>query len=650
MCLSPVPGPVGEPLPGARVRLLPAGPEAGCMSERREMRDLVTLDRAREVLGDLEVGGGTERVPLGEASGRVLAERVDADLDVPGFDRASVDGYAVRAADTTGAGEANPVTLAVGGLVEAGERPDVSVEEGVAAEIATGAVVPPGANAVVMVEDTTEREGEVEVRRAVPPGGNVMAAGADIAAGDRALGAGVRLTPRTVGLLAAMGQDTVAVRRRPRVAVVATGEELVQPGDDLDHGRGQIYDVNTETIATGVREAGGEPVRYTRVPDDREAMADALREAAGECDMVLTAGSTSASGADMLYSVVEDVGDLLVHGVALKPGKPTILGRVDGTPYVGLPGYPVSALSVFRLLVAPRLRRAAGYGTERSVTASGRLAVDERFDEGRRRALPVGLVEDGDGETVVYPVDKGSGATTTLAAADGVVDMPADTRRLRAGETVTVELFSPDARAPPVLAVGESDPAAAGLLDAVEGARYLTDGDRAGRRWLRDGVTDVAVLTGEVDGLDVDGGEGEVLATWTREWGVVTAEGDPGDAPLEALADGARSVATVNRDLGLRAAVDDAARAAGLDPDALAGIETAGIESPARRVADGRADAGVALRATADALGLPFAPAGVQSVSLVGNGSRLSKPGVERLREATDALAEVLSDLPGYTG
>ena len=628
------------------MRLLPAGPEPGGMSERREMRDLVTLDRAREVVGDLDVGGGTERVPLGEASGRVLAERVDADLDVPGFDRASVDGYAVRAADTTGAGEANPVTLEVGGLVEAGERPDVTVREGTAVEIATGAVVPPGASAVVMVEDTTENEETVEVRRAVPPGGNVMAAGADIAAGDRALGAGVRLTPRTVGLLAAMGHDTVAVRRRPRVAVVATGEELVQPGADLDHGRGQIYDVNTETIATGVREAGGEPVRYTRVPDDREAMADALREAAGECDMVLTAGSTSASGADMLYSVVEDIGDLLVHGVALKPGKPTIVGRVDGTPYVGLPGYPVSALSVFRLLVAPRLRRAAGYGTERSVTTTGRLAVDERFDEGRRRALPVGLVEDGDGEAVVYPVDKGSGATTTLAAADGVVDMPADTRRLRAGEEVTVELFSPDARAPPVLAVGESDPAAAAALDAVEGARYLTDGDRAGRRWLRDGVADVAVLTGEVDGAE---SASEVLASWSREWGVVAAEGRLGDAPLEALADGARSVATVNRDLGLRAAVDDAARDAGLDPDALAGVETAGIESPARRVADGRADAGVALRATAEELDLPFAVLGTQRVSLVGNDQRLSKAGVGRLQRGAESVTAVLGNLPGYT-
>jgi putative molybdopterin biosynthesis protein len=610
------------------------------MDDRQEMRELVDLDRARGILADLDVGSGSETVPLAEASGRVLAERVDADLDVPGFDRASVDGYAVRAGDTTGAGEVSPVTLDVAGLVEAGERPDTRIEEGEAVEIATGAVVPPGADAVVMVEDTSETEDgdAVEIRRAVPPGGNVMAAGADIAAGDRALGAGVRLTPRTVGLLAAMGHETVAVRRRPRVAVVATGEELVQPGDDLDHDRGQIYDVNTETIAIGVTEAGGEPVRYTRVPDDREAMADALAGAAEECDLILTAGSTSASGADLLYRVVDDIGDLLVHGVALKPGKPTIVGRVDGTAYVGLPGYPVSALSVFRLLVAPRLRRAAGFGTDRSVTTTGRLAVDERYDEGRRRALPVGLVEGADG-TLVYPVDKGSGATTTLAAADGVVDMPADRRRLAAGTKVEVELFSPDARAPALLVVGESDPVLTRLLDGVEDARHLTDGSRAGERWLRDGIADAAAVTREVDG--------ELLGTWRREWGVVYRDGDPGGEPLAWLA-GRDRAATVNPDLGLRAAVDGAAMDAGLDPDAVGGIETAGIESPARRVLDGRADAGVGLRATAERLGLDFASVGSQTVRLVANGDRLSKPGVERLRGAVDGLGAVLDDLPGY--
>ncbi len=623
------------------------------MSERKEMRELVSLERAQEVLADLAIAGDRERVALAEASGRVLAERVDADLDVPGFDRASVDGYAVRAADTVGAGETDPVSLAVVDVLEAGHRPATRVGEGEAIEIATGAVVPPGADAVVMVEDTSADGGRVAVRRAVPPAGNVMAAGADIAAGDHALSAGVRLTPRTVGLLAALGHETVPVRSRPRVAVIATGEELVQPGEALDHGRGEIYDVNTETIAAGITEAGGDPVRYTRVPDDREAMADTLARAAADCDLLLSAGSTSASGADLLYRVVDDVGDLLVHGVALKPGKPTIVGRVEGTAYVGLPGYPTSALSLFRLLVAPRLRRAAGLATERSVTATGRLAVEERFEEGRRRALPVGLVEDGDGKTVVYPVDRGSGATTTLAAADGVVDMAPGTQRLAAGSEVTVELFSPDAGAPAVLAVGESDPVATRLFDAVERTRFLPDGSRAGERWLRDDVADVGVVTGDVAGA------GEVLATWGREWGVAVGDGHAtGEAdslanhdegqPLALLAGADTRGATVNRDFGLRDAVERAAEATGHDPNTLGGVETAGVESPARRVADGRADAGVALRATAERLGLSFLSVGTQRVALVGNEERLGKAGVAALRDRVAGLDDVVADLPGF--
>lgn len=612
------------------------------MTERKEMRELVSLDRARAVLADLGVASGTETVALAAASGRVLAERVEADNDVPGFDRANVDGYAVEASETAGAGEVNPVTLEIAGVVEAGEEPAHTVARGEAVEIATGAVLPAGADAVVMVEDTSEDGEAVEIRTAVPPGGNVMAAGADIAAGDHALSAGVRLTPRSIGLLAALGRERVTVRKRPRVAVIATGDELVQPGDSLDHERGQIYDVNTETIAAGVIEAGGDPVRYTRVADEYDAMVETLETAASECDLLLSAGSTSASGTDLLYRVVDDVGDLLVHGVSLKPGKPTIVGRVDGSAYVGLPGFPASALSLFRLLVAPRLRRAAGFESERSLTATGRLAVDERFDEGRRRALPVGLVEDGAGATVVYPVDRGSGATTTLAAADGVVDMAADTRRLSAGAEVAVELFSPDAQPPAVLAVGESDPAASRLLEGIERARFLPDGSRAGERWLRDDIADVAVVTDDVPGV--------TLATWHREWGVVHAGtvAPATDEPLEALTTDSRRVATVNHDLGLRAALDRALAAAGLDTTAVSGIESAGIESPARRVADGRADLGVALRATAARLDLDFLPVGSQRVFLAGNEDRREKPGVEALQDRANAVSDILASLPGY--
>jgi molybdenum cofactor synthesis domain-containing protein len=611
------------------------------MDDRREMRELVSLSAARATLADLDVGGGVERVPIAEADGRTLAAPVEADVDVPGFDRARVDGYAVRATDTVGADGTDPARLRVVARVDAGQRPPDGPGPDEAIEVATGAVLPDGADAVVMVEDTDERAAvdpdagdvgpEVLVRTALAPGENVTPAGADLAAGDRVLSAGTVLGPRTVAPLAALGRDRVAVRRRPRVAVVSTGEELRQPGADLDPGAGEVYDVNTATLATAVRAAGGRPRRYDDVPDDRRAMRATLRAAADECDLVLTSGSTSAGAGDLLYRVVDEVGDLLVHGVAIKPGKPTVVGRVEGTAYVGLPGYPVSALSVFRLLVAPRLRAATGVpGDEATVEA--RLVVAERSPEGRDRALPVGLVE-AEGDLLAYPVDRGSGATTSLAAADGVVAVDADVREVPAGTAVEVDTFATDPRPPDLLAVGESDPVAARLLDRAGRTRYLPWGPRAGERWRREGVADVAVLVGE------SGDPADRLATWRREWGLAVADGVDVDG-LAALRDREDLVvAGVGPEVGLQAAVD---AAGGLPAD----VETAGVESAPRRVADGRADAGVALRATAERLDLAFLPVGHQRVSLVVAPERRSKAGVRAVADAD--LAEAVDGLAGY--
>ncbi len=244
------------------------------MSERKEFRELVSPQRAHEAISSLSLSGDIEAVPLREARGRVLAERVDAELDVPGFDRASMDGYAVRARDTFGADEADPAVLDLAGAVHAGQKPDVRVEEGACAEISTGAVMPEGADAVVMVERTDEYaerssaeqpNGEtvrqIEIRTSLAPGDHVMLAGADVAAGERALGPGTRLTSREIGLLSALGVDAVPVGAKPRVGIVSTGDELVRPGDEVQSERGQIYDVNSYTIATAVEEAGGPPDR-----------------------------------------------------------------------------------------------------------------------------------------------------------------------------------------------------------------------------------------------------------------------------------------------------------------------------------------------------------------------------------------------------
>ncbi|WP_442928705.1 molybdopterin-binding protein, partial [Natronomonas sp.] len=285
---------------------------------RKQFRDLADPEEAHETIDDLDLRPDDETVPLREARGRVLAERVDADLDVPGFDRASVDGYALRAEDTFGADEADPNRLELVGEVHAGAEPDVEVGAGECAEISTGAVLPPGADAVVMVERTDREDATVLVRTSLAPGDRVMFAGADVAAGERALGPGTVLTPREIGLLSALGVDEVPVRGKPTVGIISTGDELVRPGESLNSDAGEIYDVNSYTTATAVEEAGGEAELYPHAGDDYEAMESALREATEECDLVLSSGSTSASAVDVIYRVVEETGELLLHGVAVK--------------------------------------------------------------------------------------------------------------------------------------------------------------------------------------------------------------------------------------------------------------------------------------------------------------------------------------------
>ena len=662
------------------------------MSDRKEFRDLAEPAAAREAVDSLDLSPAPETVPLADARGRVLAERVDAAIDVPGFDRASMDGYAVRARDTFGADEADPAELDLVGAVHAGAAPDVTVEPGTCAEISTGAVLPDGADAVVMVERTDElgddasADGDgddadparIAFRTSVAPGDHVMTAGTDIAAGARALGPGTRLTPREIGLLSALGVDEVPVEGRPRVGIVSTGDELVRPGEALDPGRGEIYDVNSTTIAAGVEEAGGEPVLYPHAGDDYDEMERLLRRAADECDLVLSSGSTSASAVDVIYRVIEARGDLLLHGVAVKPGKPMLIGRLDRSAdgeaagsdapagesaYIGLPGYPVSALTIFRTFVAPAIREAAGQPEPATATVEGRMGVSERYSEGRLRLMPVGLLDlDDDDPPLVYPVDKGSGATTSLVEADGVVAVDPDTEYLDAGESVSVDLFSPDVRPPTLLGVGEDDPALNRLLDRLANPRYLAVGSREGLRRLRDGVPDVAVTAGPTD-RDVDA---EVLGEWTREWGLVVPDGNPEEVTgVAALVD--RDLRFRNRPTvsglrrGLDASLADLADERDADRRGLAeridGYERTAkaFESPVRAVVAGDVDVGLGLRETAERLGCEFVPLGEQSVVVRAAADRVDRGPVAALAaelgdgDGPGGLDAILADLPGYS-
>ncbi len=630
------------------------------MSERKQFRDLVEPSALHEAIRSLDMSAGIESVDLLEADGRVVAERIEATIDVPGFDRSTKDGYAVRARDTFDASEANPFEAPLSGEIEAGEKPDIPVEEGGVVGVATGASIPPGADAVVPVERTTRLEDgqdeRVSIRTAVAPGDNIMHAGDDVAAGDRALGPGTVLTTRDIGLLAALGTETVPVYKRPTVGIVSTGDELVRPGDPRDDERGQIYDLNTYAIAAAVRAAGGEPEVVPHIADDYERMRETLESVGERCELVLSSGSTSASDADVLYRVVEDHGELDLHGVAVKPGRPTIVGAIANTPYIGLPGNPVSALSIFRTFVAPAVSDAGGRPPEAVPSIDGRMAAGKRYAEGRTYLLPVAVIEDGSGDLLVYPVDKGSGAITSLTEADGIVRMEPETERLEEGQSVTVDLFADDTRPPSVLGIGDADPLLARVLDHVEGPRYLSHGSQEGRRRFRDGISDFAVLTPQ-DSTAVDG---DHLGSITREWGLVVPAGNPDDISGIADLEAAGSFVNLVNGTGLRAAFDGAISAVAEDTDQSAvdlessidGYERTvnGIRSPAQRVANGTAAVGLGLRFTADRLTLGFVPIGEQSLELIVNPDRRSKAGVRALESVlAEKAPSIATDLSGYT-
>src|SRR5215216_5267356 len=366
---------------------------------------------------------------LGDALGRVLAADVLAPTDVPPFDRAGVDGFAVAASDTAGASDAAPRRLALNPeVLVCGRAPTLPVERGTATAIATGGVVPRGADAVVMIEQTELVENPsgpaIDVRRAVAPGAFVSYAGSDIARGETLLRRGTRIGSREIGMLAACGIAAVDVVRRPKVAVLSTGDELVQPGEALRPGA--VYDSNGAILAAAIAEAGGEPVAFGAFADDEDELAAAVRRVLRQCDMVVLSGGTSKGAGDLSHRIVSRLGTpgVIVHGVALKPGKPLCLAVADKKPVVVLPGFPTSAIFTFHAFVAPVIRAKAGLPPEAAVTVDAAVPVRIASELGRKEFVLVALVA-GDAGPIAFPIGRGSGSVSTFSQADGFLALDA---------------------------------------------------------------------------------------------------------------------------------------------------------------------------------------------------------------------------------
>ncbi|MFQ5999228.1 MAG: gephyrin-like molybdotransferase Glp [Candidatus Bathyarchaeia archaeon] len=385
---------------------------------------------------------GTERVSLIEAHGRVLAGDIVAPMDVPPFDRSTVDGYAVKAVDTFGAEEDRPVSLKLCGQVTVGEPPSVVVESGMTAGIATGAPLPKGSDAVVMVEYSIRRDDTILIHRPVSKGENVMEAGSDIHKGETILKKGQRLTSREIGVLAALGLAEIEAYRRPRVAILSTGAEVVEPGKPLPSGK--IYDINAHTFSAAVLECGGEPINLGITPDERDKLKAAIKKALNSADAVITSGGVSVGPKDIIPQVLDTLGKpgVIVSGVAVKPGKPTTVAIIDGKPVFSLPGHPTSSLLMFHMFVRPVICKMAG-GPEETPSMVKAVAATKMFPaRGRRTFVMVNLAYDEKGKLLASPVPTGlSGAITTLAKASGFVEIREEQQFIEAGDEVKVYLF-----------------------------------------------------------------------------------------------------------------------------------------------------------------------------------------------------------------
>jgi putative molybdopterin biosynthesis protein len=609
---------------------------------------------------------GSDTVPLEAALGRVLAVDVIAAVDVPSFDRSNVDGFAVMSDDTFGASEEVPRIVELGEeTIHPGIVPKTVIRRGSAVEIATGGMIPRGADAVVMVEYAEIDGQRLRIARATTPGSGVSFAGTDITSGETVLRQGHLLTSRDTGVLAAIGVAAVDVWRKPVVAILSTGDEIISPGEPMQPAK--VYDSNAEVLADAVREVGGEPKRFGIVRDDVAALREKLHEALESCDVVMLSGGTSKGAGDLSYRVVAELRDpgIVAHGVALKPGKPICLAATHGRPVVVLPGFPTSAIFTFYEFVAPVLRLLAGRGAQERTVVRARLPVKINSEIGRTEYLLVGLVEtvadDAAGASLAaYPMGQGSGSVTTFSRADGFVTIGRHEEIVQPGTLVEVQLLSRDLQLADLVVIGSHCIGLDYLLGELHKqgvySKFLAVGSTAGLDAAKRGECDLAgihLLDPKTDrynrpfltpALDFVVGYG-------RAQGVVFRQGDrrfEGRPAHDAIADVRKDPTCVmvnrNQGSGTRALIDRLLE--GFKPAGYA-VQPRNHNAVAAAVAQSRADWGVTLDIIARRAGLGFLPVQDEQYDFVVPKSRANRPGVtafkrllqeQRIREALARL------------
>ncbi len=580
--------------------------------QRKEFRELISVEDARILVREIKIQPASVSTSIEDSTNHIIAEDIISSVDVPSFNRSVMDGYAVRAKDTYQASETNPCSVKLIGIVAAGCADKFFVDDSEAVDIATGAPIPDGADAVVMVEHTKRQDNEIFIDRPVHIGENIMRAGSDIMRGERVLRKGTRIGSREIGVLSAIGKREI-LSASVKVGIISTGDELIRPGEPLEPGK--IYDTNSYALSAGVIECGATPIMYGIIRDNEADMEEAIDTATDECDIILTSGSTSAGAGDIMYKIIEEKGTTLAHGINIKPGKPVVIGLIDGVPTIGLPGNPTSALTIFNEFVAPLIRRTIGASTASKTTTTAVLGTSIR-SQGRHQLLPVGLVRG-----KVYPADKGSGAITTLADADGFIEIRPEVEFMDAGTHVDVTLFG-DVTRPDVLFVGGSCPG----IDVFEdltglNIRAIGTGSSGGFSAISNGTADIA-------GVNMPDASGEynmpiiermglsdviLIKGYRREQGLIVRH-DSGISKIEDII-GQRLI-NRNRGSGTRALLDiklgELAGEKGISLREMTRSIT-GYDSGAKThravcdaVKNGRTDVGFGLRSAADEAGLKF--------------------------------------------
>ncbi len=647
----------------------------GSLLAAKVFHRLATID---EVLRELESylksrRPDVEEVDLRQALGRVLAEDVLARSDYPPFDRSEVDGYAVRSSDIEGADEDRPAKLRVLGSVGVGEEPRYAVEPGTCVEVATGSMIPRGADAVVPVEYTKRVGDYVYVHRSFSPGDNVVTAGSDVLSGDVVVLEGTVLGPAELVTLAGSGVARVRVYKRLRVGVVSVGDELVEPGKELKLGR--VYDTNSYYLEAALREMGVETVFYGIVEDREDVLREVLRRAVEECDVVLTSGGTSAGVGDITYRVVEKLGKpgIVVHGLKVRPGKPTFVAIIGDKLLVGLPGFPLSMMMIFNTLVKPLLSALMGL-RENPFAYTEEAALAERVIGylGVDRMVPVVLKRRPE-SVVSYPIGYRSGSVNVLQLADGFVRIRAGVPYVEAGTRVAVYRFS-NRRAPDLLVMGSHDYLFGDVLRVIGrrvSTKYIVIGSLAGLDAVAKGVADAAGVhildrdTGTYNEAVIRrlgyGGRVALIVGYLREVGLVTLKGNP--KSIRSLRDLLRDdVVFVNRSryTGTRVLVDaileDVAKELGVTFESLVS-RIRGYYSEAKThsgvaisVLTGRADTGVTLRYVAEKYGLEFIPLAHERFDIAVGLEALETPGVKHLVDylRSEEFKRLASAYPGY--